>query len=58
MTFWVNIFLNYYRTMPKCCTIALRISSFRLVCQLQDDVLVLLNFAVGKCDKSVVRDTS
>lgn len=41
-------------SMPDCYKIKLRGTGFRLVYQVQDDVLVLLTVAVGKRDKSAV----
>jgi mRNA interferase RelE/StbE len=41
-------------SMPDCYKIKLRSTGFRMVYQVQDDVLVLLTVAVGKRDKSAV----
>ncbi len=45
-------------SMRDCYKIKLRTSGFRLVYQVQDDVLVLLTIAVGKRDKSAVYDAA
>lgn len=45
-------------SMPDCYKIKLRTTGFRLVYQVQDDVLVLLTIAVGKRDKSAVYDAA
>lgn len=45
-------------SMPDCYKVKLRSTGFRLVYQVQDDVLVLLTIAVGKRDKSAVYDAA
>ena len=45
-------------SMPDCYKIKLRTTGFRLVYQVQDDVLVLLTIALGKRDKSAVYDAA